>query len=112
MTISEILDAVALLHKHCNQNICINCSFGQEKGKKCLLNDSPPWKWDKIESEIKTDQKREDSDLPPLDTYEGLFDEDALEAELDDYDIIKMYEVPLNAHEDPFPNCYAGCLDD
>ena len=118
MTHKKLLKAVETLSDNCDKNTCFTCHFGREAGKKCLLDDTPPYKWHEILNPVELD--------PPLDTYEGLFDEDdedleararALEAELEsmkipNHDVIKMFEVPLNAHEDPFPNCYAGCLEE
>jgi hypothetical protein len=118
MTQKKLLKAVETLHDNCSKNTCLHCYFGSENGKMCRLDDTPPYKWHEILNPVELD--------PPLETYEGLFDEEdedlearamALEAELrsmktSNHDVIKMFEVPLNAHEDPFPNCYAGCLEE
>jgi hypothetical protein len=114
----KLLKAVETLYGNCSKNTCLHCFFGSENGKMCRLDDTPPYKWHEILAPPDT--------WSPLETYEGLFDEDdedleararALELELEcmkisDHDALKMYEVPLNSHEDPFPNCYAGCLEE
>lgn len=74
---SKILEAVAILHSHCDKSLCASCFFGQEKGKKCLLDDLPPYKWDQIalEENPAFEENLENCCLLE-DTYTGCLEDD------------------------------------